>query len=35
MAHDSSGNLVLWCKRSWQNFNGIAPNRGTNCRWGE
>jgi len=32
--HDSAGTVVLWCKRSIQNSDAIAPNGGAKCRWG-
>ena len=32
-SHNSSWTLVLWCKRSLQNSNGITPNWGAKCRW--
>jgi len=25
----TKGLLVFWCQRSWQNSNGVTPNRGT------
>jgi len=32
--HDSRGTLVLWCKRSLRNSDGIIPYGGAKCRWG-
>ena len=32
MPHDSP---VFWCQRSQQNSNGITPNGGAKCRWGQ
>jgi len=32
--HDSPDTLVFWCRRSWQNSNGVTSNGGAKCRWG-
>jgi len=33
MAQDNLGSLVFLHQKSWWNSNGVAPNRGANCRW--
>ena len=32
--HNSPGTLVLWCRKSWQNSNGVTRNGGAKCRCG-
>ena len=32
--HDSPGNLVFWCQKSFRNSNGFTPNGGAKWRWG-
>jgi len=32
--YDSPGTLVFCCRKSWQNSNGVARNRGAKCKWG-
>jgi len=31
MPHDSPGTLVFWCRKSWQNSNGVTPTDAPNA----